>query len=327
MISCSDPLLFFGREFCKMQSAIIVASQVVIMFLLTTVGVFCRKKGLLTEAVARYLSTFLLSIALPSVMISSLYRPMQYELLAGFGLTLLLGVILHFLAIIASKLLICTREGQDCHTERFAVIYANSAFMAIPLIRATMGEDSTFFAAAFVAVFLLFHWTHGVTELGGNINPLNLLYNPCIISVLLGLAIFGFQIPIPGPVMETVRLLGGLTTPLSMIVTGVFLADIKLSDLKSIRMYWAALLRTIIVPLAGIAIVGAIGAANWFNGAAAASLAAVYCFSCPSAVSVILLSASRGHDVLYPSGLVGVTTLISLVALPAIAFVANIVLV
>lgn len=309
-----------------MQSAIIVAHQVMIMFLLTIVGVFCSKKGLLTEEVARYLSTFLLNIALPSIMLSSLYRPMQYELLAGFGLTFLLAVILHLLAITASRLLICTRDGQACRTERFGVIYANAAYMAIPLIRATLGEDSTFFATAFVSVFLLFHWTQGVIELGGSFNPKKLLYNPCILSVILGLLIFGFQIPIPGPVIDTVRLLGGLTTPLSMIITGVFLADLKLADLKSLRMYWAALLRTIIVPLAGIAIVVAVGASGWFVGAETACLVAVYCFSCPSAVSVILLSASLGKEVLYPSSLVAITTMISLVALPTIAVIANVLL-
>ncbi len=309
-----------------MQSAIIVAHQVIIMFLLTVVGVFCSKKGLLTEGVARYLSTFLLNIALPGVMISSLYRPMQYELLAGFGLTFLLAVLLHLLAILAARLLIRTREGQACHAERFGIIYANSAYMAIPLIRATLGEESTFFAAAFVSVFLLFHWTQGIIELGGNFNAKKLLYNPCILSVLLGLLIFGFQIPLPGPVIDTVRLLGGLTTPLSMIITGVFLADLRLADLKSLRMYWAALLRTIIVPLVGVAVVVALGASSWFSGADTACLVAIYCFSCPSAVSVILLSASLGKEVLYPSSLVAVTTVISLVALPVIAVVANTVL-
>lgn len=309
-----------------MQSAIIVGQQVTIMFLLTLVGVFSCRMGMISEEVARCLSTFLLNVALPCIMISSLYRPMQPELLAGFGLAFVLGVILHLIAITAARLLIRTREGQECHTERFSVIYANSAYMAIPLIRATIGEDSTFFATAFVAVFLLFHWTQGVTELGGKIQMSKLLLNPCIISVLLGLVIFGLQIKLPSPVIDTVRLLGGLTTPLSMIISGVFLSYIKLSDIHSIRMYWAALLRTIIVPLCGIILVWAIGATGWFTGAITACLAAVYCFSCPSAVSVILLSASLGRDVLYPSKLVAVTTLISLITLPAIAAFASAIL-
>lgn len=309
-----------------MQSAIIVGQQVLIMFLLTAVGVFCRKNGMITEAAARCFSTFLLNVALPCVMISSLYRPMQPELLAGFGLALALGVMLHLVAIAASRLLIRTREGQECHTERFAIIYANAAYMAIPLIRATIGEESTFFAAAFVATFLLFHWTQGVTELGGSMQPSKLLRNPSILSVILGLVIFMLQIHIPSPVMDTVKLLGGLTTPLSMIISGAFLAELKSSDLKSVRVYWVALLRNIIVPVVGILVVWAIGAADWFVGSVTACLAVTYCFSCPSGVSVILLSASLGQDVLYPSKLVAVTTIISLISLPFIAAFAGVLL-
>lgn len=310
-----------------MQSAVVIAHQVIIMFLLIAVGVVSRKTGLLTEDTGRHLSAFLLSVALPGVIFSSLYQPMRQELMAGFGLTLLLVFLLHLLGILASRLLLCGREGQDCRTERFVVTYANGIFMGIPLIRATLGEDKVFFATAFVTIFMIFHWTHGVIELGGGINAKKLLYNPCLISVAFGLLIFGFQIPLPGPIIETARLLGSLTTPLSMIITGVFLADLRLCDLKNPRMYWVALLRTLIVPLAGIAFVAALGAANWFADANTACLAAIYCFACPGAVSVILLSASLGKEVLYPGSLVAVTTAMSLVTLPLVALVANAVLV
>ena len=310
-----------------MQSAVVIVHQVVIMFLLIGVGAVSRKTGLLTEDTARYLSAFLLNVALPGVIFSSLYQPMRPELMAGFGLTFLLAVLLHLLGILASRLLVCGREGQVCRTERFVVVYANGAYVGIPLIRATLGEDSVFFATAFVVVFMIFHWTHGIAVLGGSVNVKKLFYNPCLVAVALGFLVFGLQIPLPGPVIDTVRLLGGLTTPLSMIVTGVFLADLRLSDLKNLYMYWVALLRTMLVPLAGIAVVAALGAPNWFLGADAACLVAIYCFASPSAVSVMMLSASLGKEVLYPSSLVAVTTAMSLVTLPVVALAANAVLV
>ncbi len=309
-----------------MQSAVVIANQVIMMFLLIAVGVISRKRGLLNEDSARHLSAFLLDVAMPGVILSSLYQPMHQELLAGFGLTFLLAVLLHLLGILASRLLLCGREGQACRTERFVVTYANGAYIGIPLIRATLGEQNVFFATAFVAVFMIFHWTHGIAELGGSINVKKLLYNPCLIAVALGFLIFGFQIPLPIPVIDTARLLGGLTTPLSMIITGVFLAELRLSDLKSLRMYWVALLRTVIMPLAGIAVVVALGAPNWFLGADMACLVAVYCFASPSAVSVMMLSAALGKETLYPGSLVAVTTAMALVTLPLVAVVANVVL-
>jgi len=306
-----------------MQAAMVVGGQVIIMGLLTLVGIYSKKSGFLNEMSARHMSAFLLNVALPCVMISSLYRVKKQELLLGFGLALLLGTLMHIIAIIASKLLIKKREGYEPRAERFSIVYANSAYMAIPMIRAAMGEDATFYATAIVAIFLLFHWTHGVIELGGEFNSAKLVKNPCIISVLAGLLLFWFQIPLPAPVLDTVKLLGGLTTPLSMIIAGVFLSELKVSDLSGAKVYWAAIIKNIIVPATFIGVVVLLGCAHWFDGARPAAIAAIYSCACPSAVSIILMSAALGKDAVYPSKLVAITTVMSLATLPALAAVAE----
>lgn len=302
-----------------MQSAVIVGGQVMIMALLTLAGIYSRKMGYLNEASGRNLSAFLLNVALPGVMISSLYRVKKQELLLGFALAFVLGIAMHLLGIAASKLLIKKREGYEPHAERFAIVYANAAYMAIPLIRAAMGEDATFYATAIVAVFLAFHWTHGIIELGGGFNSAKLVKNPCIISIIVGLLLFWFQIPLPGPVLDTIKLLGGLTTPLSMIIAGIFLSELKLSDLRGVSIYWAVFVRNILVPVVFIGMVVALGCANWFDGARNATVAAVYSCSCSSAVSVILMSAALGKDATHAAKLVAVSTIMSLATLPMLA--------
>jgi len=306
-----------------MQAAMVVSGQVTVMFLLTAVGIFSKKKGILNDAAARCMSTLLLNVALPCVMISSLYRVKEQALLKGFALAFILGIAMHTLAIIVSRVFVKKREGYEMHAERFSITYANSAYMAIPMIRAAMGEEATFYATAVVAVFLLFHWTHGVVELGGKFNSAKLVKNPGIVSVLAGLVLFWFQIPLPGPVLDTVKLLGGLTTPLSMIIAGVFLSELKVADIKGKDMYWAALIRTVIVPLMFTGIVALLGCGHWFEGARFAALAAIYSCSCPAAVSVILMSASLGKDAVYPSKLVAITTVLSMATLPAMAAIAE----
>lgn len=296
------------------------------MAMLTVVGIFARKKKMLTEDAARQCSTFLLNVALPCVMLTSLYRPKTPAMLPGLLMTLVLGMLMHGAAAVLSKLLIKERPGQDCHTERFALVYANSAYMAIPLIRATMGEDATFYTAAFVATFLLYHWTHGIKELGGSAQISKVIKNPCICSVVLGLLIFWFEIPLPSPLVDTMKLLGGLTTPFSMIIAGIFLADLKPSQLKGFNMYYTAVLRTFILPATSLAVIAVCGVSNLFEGAYIPVVASLYCFSCPSAVSVILLSASLGKDAIYPSKLVAVTTVMSLASLPLIAAIVSLVL-
>jgi len=70
-----------------------------------------------------------------------------------------------------------------------------------------------------------------------------------------------------------------------------------------------------------IGIIMLLGCAHWFEGARPAVIAAIYSCSCPSAVSVILMSASLGKNAVYPSKLVAITTVMSLLTLPAFAAV------
>ena len=209
------------------------------------------------------------------------------------------------------------------NAERFAIAFANSAYMAIPLIRAGLGEEATFYATAIIAVFLTFHWTYGIAELGGGFNIAKLTKNPCIISIVLGLLIFWFQIPLPTPIIDTVRLVGGLTTPLSMIIAGIFLSDLKLSDLCDLRIYRIAIIRNIIVPMVFIGVILLTGCAGWFESARIVAIASVYSCSCASAVSVILMSAALGKEALHASKLVAVSTIMSLATLPLMAAVAD----
>lgn len=306
-----------------MQSALIVAQQVTMMFLLILVGIYSRRKNMLNDDAARCFSTFLLNVALPCSMVSSLYVEKKPHLLPGFAIALLLGAVMHGIGVLCAKVLIKERAGEMCHAERFALVFANSAYMAIPLVKATMGEEAAFYTVAFVAMFLIWHWTYGILELGGTLNADKVIKNPSIIAIVVGFIIFWTQIPIPEAVMGTVRLLGGLTSSLSMIIAGVFLANVKISDMKGKNMYRLAFLRCILLPAVMLGLLYFSGAASWFDGARVPVMVALYCYSCPSAVSVILLSASLGRDAVYPSKLVALTTVISLVTLPMVSAAAE----
>lgn len=306
-----------------MQSASIVGQQVLVMFLTALTGAVCCRMGMLTVAAARVFSGFLLNVALPSVIITSLYRPLEPHHLKGFLTALVFGALGHLLGIAVAHLLVRKREGRQYRSERFAVIYVNCAFVAFPLLRATVGEDGVLYAGAVVANFLVFQWTNGLLELGGKVNPRKMLLNSGVIAVAVGLLLMAFYPPVPAPLMQTVASLGSLTTPLSMVILGVFLADLKLSSFRLPRLFYAALLRMAVVPALCMAALWALGVSGWFEGAKVVCIALALSFSCPTAVSVILMNASLGEEVTYPSKLVAVTTAVSLLSLPLVTAVAE----
>lgn len=302
-----------------MQSAIVVSQQVLVMFLLIGCGLFLNKKRMVSEASAREFCSMLLNLALPAVIIQSFLRPMQEEYLSGFVLAMAIAFAMHLFAVAAAQLAIRPRADEEYRVERFSVVYSNCAFMAFPLLRATVGEDGIFYATAFVVFFILFQWVHGIVILGGKIVPKKLLVNPCILSVVIGLVLFFTQLPLPAPLESAVSMLSAVNSPISMVITGIFLAGLPLSGLRNIRLVTTALLRLIVLPLLALAVLYGLGVSQWLPAAPVVCASLLIGFACPTAVAVMLMSAHLERDVLYASEQVAVSTLLSLLTLPFIA--------
>ena len=134
-----------------MQSAIIVSQQVLVMFLMIGCGLFFNRRRLISESAAREFCSLLLNLALPCVIIQSFLRPMRPEYLSGFAMAIGIAFAMHLFAVAAAQLLIRPRADEGYRVERFSAVYSNCAFMAFPLLRATVGEDGVFYATAFVS--------------------------------------------------------------------------------------------------------------------------------------------------------------------------------
>lgn len=305
-----------------MQSAIIVFQQVLVMFLLIGCGILCNKKRMVSESAAREFCSLLLNVAFPAVIVQSLLRPLSPEYISGFLMALVVALAMHLLAVAAAGLLVKRRGDEEYRVERFSVVYSNCAFMAFPLLRATVGEDGVFYATAFVVFFVLFQWTHGILALGGQVAAKKLLVNPSILAVAVGLLLFFLQIELPAPLASTLSMLSAINSPLSMIITGVFLADLPLSGLKNVRLFSTAALRLLLLPLLAVGIMWALGMSRWIGAGPVVCASLAIGFACPVAVSVILQSAHLKREVLYASGQVAVSTLLSLITLPLVAAVA-----
>ena len=306
---------------------LIIARQVAVMFLLIGTGFVCTKAGVLTEAAAKVFVNFVLMVVTPSIILKQFLRPADRELLILTGLALLLVVIYHVLALGLSHVLIPRREGTHYSSERIAAGYSNSAFMGFPLLEAALGADGLLFGVMYVAVFNICSWTHCLEELGGKgaFDPKKLVRNPTILSILLGGVIFLFHLPFPSLLETAVGHLAALNTPLSMVISGVFLAGLRPRELfEDLRLFWAVALRNLLLPLLFVVLLWAMGVSRWLPGAQGPVMAAVISAACPTAVIVILMSSRTGRcDPRYGAVLVAVSTLCSIVTLPLVIAAAN----
>lgn len=301
-----------------MNTAFNVATQVFIMFLLMGVGVLCEKTKIINRQGADQLASLIVYIVTPCVIIHS-YQ-MEFDSSRATGLLLVFGlaVLFHVLGIVISKVLI-PKKNPFYREERFSVIYANCGYLGLPLVMAVFPETGAFYLAIYIAVFNLFLSSQGISLMsgqGGESLFKIILKTPIFFSVLIGLVLFVFSIPLPLPVGETVKHLAGLNTPLAMIMTGIFIARTNIrSALMRLRSYFVLALRLLVIPAFVLVSVLLLSLPEDISGVLLIAGGA------PSAaISIAFASKYKRHAEL--SGeLVSISSLISIATLPAWIFV------
>ena len=208
-------------------------------------------------------------------------------------------------------LLTARKTGSRMPIFRFACIFSNAAYMGFPLISALFGSEGLLYASAYVTVFNILLWTlgYGLVSGGSSVKEVarSLVRTPVLYAIVVGLSIYLLQIPLPTLITQPLELLAGVNTPLSMLITGMLIADKHIWKLASVRM--------LLIPAATLALFGVLG----FHGTAAQVVTLLEC--CPAAAITSVFAVQFGHDEQFAAGCVVLTTLLSILTLPLCALV------
>jgi predicted permease len=220
-------------------------------------GYILRKTKMLGSSAVQPLVTLLLYVALPFMTFSSVMKK-QYEsaFLRTMGITLALSFILLIGMYFFSRLLFgFMKESADKRIFIASGYMSNCGFMGIPALQVFFPDNSEpiIYAAIFTAAYNFLSWTLGIYAISGKKQYISLkhgIVNPPTLALFIALPLFFFSLPPPGPVMVIVDFLGDMTSPLSMIIIGLRLAEIHFAELfKSPPVYFATGVRLILVPL------------------------------------------------------------------------------
>ena len=305
-----------------MDSALTILSQVVMMFVLIAVGFVCYRIGMFTNRANKQISNFVLTIVTAALILDTYQTDSNPKLIANLGICFVLSVMVLLLGVIISLILKWKGKNHDTiATERFGTIYPNSAYMGIPLLLATVGETGVFYASAFFIAFNLMTWTQGVSLLTGKMDKkliLTAITSPAIISIVIGLPMFLFQIKFPSPVASAVSSLAGLMTPLSMVVSGVFIAQTNLiKAFTSIRVYIVSFLKLIFIP-AIVLIILTILPLDY-----EVKLTMLILSAAPCATGTMLFASRFGGDIETASSVFTVSTILCIITIPALIMVSQ----
>ncbi|PNV59929.1 AEC family transporter [Clostridium sp. chh4-2] len=302
-----------------MELAAITAYKIITMFVMAMIGAVCFKTNIITSETNGKLSNLLLMVIAPLMIFCSYQREFSRQQLEGLFMALFLAAVSHVIAILITKVFIRKSSGENYGIESMAAIYSNCGFMGIPLVNGIFGADGVFYITAYITVFNLFVWTHGILLMIGKQTAkeaLKAMKTPTIFAIAAGLIFYLFQIRLPEMIREPLAALGDMNTPVAMLVAGASLADSSLIKmLKKKRIYLISSLRLLVIPLITMVVL------NAFHLDPMVTTTVVLATACPAGSTGTLFALRYGKDAIYASELFGVTTTLSLITIPLVMLV------
>jgi hypothetical protein len=273
------------------------------VFFLAMIGFVWVKAGF--EYRIRFVTQLAMNLGIPCLIFTALMKT-QIEPQALADLTLASIAAYGAVTVAAYGLVKLTR--LDVRTYLAPIIFGNTGNLGLPLAMFAFGEVGLSYAVVVFAVMAIWSFTFGVWLVAGGGSLLKVIKEPLVSATLLG-ALFlwqGWQTPLF--LTNTLELIGQMAIPLMLITLGVAVA--RLSPGQIGRATWISLVKYLLC----FALAYVIAQAFQLEPVAAAVL--VIQIATPVAVSSYLLAEKYGADSGSVAGLVVVSTLMSICAIP-----------
>ena len=297
-----------------MELSLIVVKQILVMFLLSSVGYLLFKSKRLTMEGSRCLGQIMIYGSLPCVIINGFLVDRTPEHLSGLLWSAIAAAVSLLIAIVISHFLF-PKNGMD----NFASCFSNAGFFGIPLISATLGSEYVFYLAAYIAFLNLLQWTYGMALLKGENGKITLkqvLTAPFMIAIIIGLFLFLTQIPVHSVIKSCLTNIANLNTPLAMFVTGVYLAGTDFRKMMQKQpLYTVSAVRLLLIPAVTMVIL-----AFFPEEVRTCVLIAA---ACPVGTNIAIYAQLLNKDYTYASETVVLSTLLCVISIPVIVLLAN----
>lgn len=296
-----------------LDSAQTIVTQIFIMFLLMLVGHLLYRRRIIDSQGSQQLSSLLLNIVTPAVLITSFQRPFAPGEAKMLATAFFFALLSYVPAILLARLLYGRSLAPYAKDAQMCLIFSNNGFMALPLLEALLGSTGVFLGSAGIVTGTVIAWTYGARMLSGEsrVNFKKILLNPGTLALIGGLLLFFSPWKLPMPVFRAVEYLGSLNTPLAMLVLGIYLSQSHvLACLKDKTVYLLSVLKLAVIPLLAMALLYLLGASELVATALLIGTAA------PSGVISAMMAQMFGTDHFFSTRIIAVTTLFSAVTMP-----------
>lgn len=285
------------------------------LFLLIVIGVFAKKKNILPEESNKVLTDFLINIILPCNIINSFRAELKIEVLINFVRIFLLAFGIQIFAIIINNFLYRNQSEERQKVLKYATVISNAGFMGMAVVEGVFGMAGAMYASISLISQRALLWSAGLAYFTKANTKKELfkkiLTHPCLVSVYIGLILMIFQIPLPDFLGRTIRSVGNTTTPVSMILIGLILGEIKnLKNFVTKTVMYYTTIRLAILPL----IVFLVG--KFFGFDEILIGVQILITGMPAASTTAILAGKYNGDVEFATKCILVSSALSMITIP-----------
>ena len=226
------------------------------LFFAMSAGIYLNKKGILTKDVNKKISSMILDVTMPLLILCSSasvsgddQQTILFLLIAGIVLYLLLPGISYIIV----KILRCPKHLEGVY--RCMIIFSNTAFMGYPVVEALYGSKAILYATVLHFGFNVLFFSYGMFLMArdaGDVTKFEAkqLVNVGVISGVIALVLCFTGIQLPEIIYQPFEFIGNTTMPLSMVVIGANMGDYSLREIfEEKKLYYVTFIRLVVMPV------------------------------------------------------------------------------
>jgi predicted permease len=212
-------------------------------------------------------------------------------------------------ALVTIGCFIMVKLGRlDLRTYLAPLIMGNTGNLGLPLALFAFGEEGLGYAVVIFAIMAIYSFTFGVWLVSGGGSLKKVVQEPLVGATLLGALFLWQDWQTPVFLTNTIELIGQMAIPLMLITLGVAVARLRPQSVTPAVV--ASVLKAV------LCIAAAWAAGVYFELAPVPLAVLILQVSTPVAVTSYLLAAKYEADSDSVAGLVGVSTLLSVIYIP-----------
>ena len=281
---------------------------------LVLVGVITVKTRMVDERARLSITDIILCVFLPCNILASFFdaEPSQ---LPSLGIMLMISVGILALSFALSMALYKRAGAEQKKVLIYATLISNASLLGNPVIESIYGLEGLTYVAAYLAPLRVGVWTVGLAIFtGGKGSWKKVIFHPCLVATYLGLLVMVTQFTPPLLISRLAFSLGSCTTPVSMIIVGCILATVDPRKILTRLTVYFTFIRLVFIPFLVMGIMLVLRPDPIVSG-----ISVILC-AMPAGATTSMLADKYGGDSELASKIIFITTLLSVITAPLLAW-------